>query len=52
MNILTVDLRDDWVGVIGSSGDDDKDLNDLVLWVEIKKQIAILREGIEDEPEE
>jgi hypothetical protein len=28
--------------------EDDGDLDDLVLWVEIKKQVAILREGMEE----
>lgn len=28
---------------------DDSDLDKLELWIEIKKQIKILREGIEDE---
>lgn len=42
---LTEDLADGWVGV-RAVGDDD--LEDLPLWVEIKKQIEILREGMED----
>ncbi|TQS32254.1 hypothetical protein Golomagni_07437, partial [Golovinomyces magnicellulatus] len=50
--VLTVDMKDDWVGVIGKSDDDDKDLDGLALWVEIKKQIEILREGMKDAPEE
>lgn len=37
------EIEDGWVGVDGS----DDDLDDLVLWVEIKKQVAILREGME-----
>lgn len=41
------DLEDDWVGV--AVDDDGGDLEDLVLWVEIKKQIQILREGIKGE---
>lgn len=42
------DLEDDWVGV-AVDDDDGGDLDDLVLWVEIKKQIQILREGIKEE---
>lgn len=49
--VLTVDLKDDWIGVIGKS-DDDSDLDKLVLWVEIKKQIEILRQGMQEAPEE
>jgi transitional endoplasmic reticulum ATPase len=46
--IWTEDLSDDWVGVVGGGGDGDQDeLEKLPLWVEIKKQIAILREGID-----
>ncbi|KAK6209443.1 hypothetical protein LQW54_006296 [Pestalotiopsis sp. IQ-011] len=41
------DLEDDWVGV--AVDDDGGDLDELVLWVEIKKQIQILREGIKEE---
>lgn len=41
------DLEDDWVGV--AVDDEGGDLDDLVLWVEIKKQIQILREGIKEE---
>jgi hypothetical protein len=43
---LTEDLGDGWVGVHAVG---DGDLEELVLWVEIKKQIEILREGMEDE---
>ncbi|OTB01277.1 hypothetical protein M426DRAFT_323553 [Hypoxylon sp. CI-4A] len=43
---LMQDLKDDWVGVL--EGDHD-DLNDLVLWVEIKKQVAILRDSMKEE---
>jgi hypothetical protein len=43
----------DWVEV-ASLGDDDNDgdgdLEGLILWVEIKKQVAILREGMEEKP--
>lgn len=41
---LTEDLADGWVGVVGGGDELDK----LKLWVEIKKQIAILREGMDD----
>jgi transitional endoplasmic reticulum ATPase len=40
---LMEDLGDGWVGVAGGGADLDR----LVLWVEIKKQVAILREGME-----
>lgn len=42
------DIDDEWVGV---GCDDDDDLDCLVLWVEIKKQIEILREGIDKDKE-
>ncbi|KAI1323991.1 P-loop containing nucleoside triphosphate hydrolase protein [Xylariaceae sp. FL0255] len=47
---LTRDVGDGWLDVrsVNGGGDDD-DLDDLVLWVEIKKQIETLREGIDDE---
>lgn len=35
-----------WVAI----GDDDDDLDGLILWVEIRKQVAILREGMEEKP--
>jgi hypothetical protein len=38
--------EDGWVKV--DDHDDDDDLEDLVLWIEIKKQVAILREGMEE----
>ncbi|KAK7987392.1 transcription activator acu-15 [Apiospora arundinis] len=38
------ELSDGWVGVVGGG----EDFEDLVLWVEIKKQIKVLREGISD----
>lgn len=50
--LVTVELNDDWIGVLGNSDDEDEDLNKLVLWVEIKKQIEILREGMGDDSEE
>ncbi|KAI1124773.1 ATPase [Nemania abortiva] len=43
---LTRDVGDGWLDVRGG-GDDG--LDDLVLWVEIKKQIETLREGMESE---
>ncbi|KAK5995044.1 putative ATPase YjoB [Cladobotryum mycophilum] len=47
--VLTRDLGDDeWVQVLGKAIEGDADLQKLVLWVEIKKQIAILREGMEE----
>jgi hypothetical protein len=57
--VQTVDLaEDDWVQVLGNNkpleddddddDDDDPELDELPLWVEIKKQVAILREGMED----
>ncbi|KAK4139603.1 P-loop containing nucleoside triphosphate hydrolase protein [Dichotomopilus funicola] len=39
------ELQEDWVGV---NTDDEGDLDDLPLWVEIKKQVAILREGMKE----
>lgn len=50
--VATVDLADEWVGVIDKSIGDDLDLEELILWVEIRKQIAILREGLESGSEE
>ncbi|KAK8048216.1 hypothetical protein PG994_009946 [Apiospora phragmitis] len=44
----TQELEDDWVGVVGGGDGGGDDLEDLLLWVEIKKQIKILREGMED----
>lgn len=41
------DLEDEWVGV-AFDDDEGSDLDHLVLWVEIKKQIKILREGIKE----
>lgn len=45
-----VDTDDEYDGVIDDDGDDDDDddLDKYVLWVEMKKQVAILREGMED----
>jgi transitional endoplasmic reticulum ATPase len=47
-NSLTADLNDEWVDVLVEARVK-KDLDKLVLWVELKKQIAILREGLEEE---
>jgi SpoVK/Ycf46/Vps4 family AAA+-type ATPase len=49
--------EDEWVGVEANeddddsdddSDDDDDDLDEFVLWVEMKKQVAILREGMDE----
>lgn len=45
---LTRDVGDGWLDVSGGGGDDG-DLDDLILWVEIKKQIETLRESMESE---
>lgn len=50
--VATVDLADEWVGVVDPASRDDVDLEHLKLWVEIKKQIEILREGLKAQPEE
>ncbi|KAI0892634.1 P-loop containing nucleoside triphosphate hydrolase protein [Annulohypoxylon nitens] len=42
---LTEEMSDGWVGVIA----DDDDLDGLILWKEIKKQVAILRDSMEKE---
>ncbi|KAK3491570.1 P-loop containing nucleoside triphosphate hydrolase protein [Neurospora crassa] len=51
-------IEDDWERLTlgdsdgsddGGDGGDDEDLDKYVLWVEIKKQVAILREGIKHE---
>ncbi|GAP87484.1 putative ATPase [Rosellinia necatrix] len=50
---LTRDMGDGWLDVCGGGGgggdDGDGDLDDLVLWVEIKKQVETLREGMGSE---
>ncbi|KAL7817556.1 P-loop containing nucleoside triphosphate hydrolase protein [Trichoderma aethiopicum] len=50
--VQTVDLaEDDWVQVLDGNDrpvEDDPELDELPLWVEIKKQVAILREGMEE----
>lgn len=50
--VATVDLADEWVGVVDPANRDGVDLEHLKLWVEIQKQIAILREGLKEHPEE
>jgi hypothetical protein len=46
--VMTVDLaEDDWVQVLDKPAEESPELDELALWVEIKKQIAILREGME-----
>ncbi|KAJ6780834.1 hypothetical protein PWT90_00521 [Aphanocladium album] len=50
--VATVDLADEWVGVVDPTSRDEVDLEHLKLWIEIKKQIEILREGLEAQPEE
>lgn len=48
--VMTVDLaEDDWVQVLDKPAEENPDLDELPLWVEIKKQVAILREGMEDQ---
>ncbi|TDZ67934.1 putative ATPase YjoB [Colletotrichum trifolii] len=44
---LTEQLEDDWLGVVDAAAADE-DLEKLVLWVEIKKQVEILRGGMEE----
>ncbi|KAF6823970.1 ATP-dependent zn protease [Colletotrichum plurivorum] len=46
VDALTEQLEDDWLGVVEASADED--LEKLLLWVEIKKQVEILREGMEE----
>ncbi|EFZ01610.2 ATPase (AAA) domain protein [Metarhizium robertsii] len=47
MDVLTVDVAHDWVEVLGGAEDDeDPELEKLVLWREMKKQVNILREGL------
>lgn len=48
--VMTVDLaEDDWVQVLDKPVEESPELDELALWVEIKKQVAILREGMEEE---
>ncbi|KND89605.1 putative ATPase YjoB [Tolypocladium ophioglossoides CBS 100239] len=50
MQVLTVDAAGDWVEVLGrSAAREDPDLDRLVLWAEIQKQIKFLREGMDEE---
>ncbi|KAL0941342.1 ATP-dependent zn protease [Colletotrichum truncatum] len=44
---LTEQMEDDWLGVVDASAEDE-DLEKLILWVEIKRQVEILREGMEE----
>ncbi|KAL7791986.1 P-loop containing nucleoside triphosphate hydrolase protein [Trichoderma ceciliae] len=47
--VMTVDLaEDDWVKVLDKPAEESPELDELALWIEIKKQIAILREGMEE----
>lgn len=39
----------DWVWTVRQTDDEDPDLDDYVLWREIKKQVRILREDLENE---
>ncbi|RYC56798.1 hypothetical protein CHU98_g9410 [Xylaria longipes] len=48
---LTRDVGGGWLDVCGG-GDGHGDLDDLPLWVEIKKQIETLREGMESETQD
>lgn len=43
---LTEELGDDWVGVLSISGGG---LDKCLLWVEIQKQVKILREGMDND---
>lgn len=53
MDVLTIDAVDDWVEVVdGSVSGEDPELDKLVLWVEIQKQVRILREGLGDGDED
>lgn len=38
-------VEDDWVAI---SDDDNDDLDKVALWIELKKQIEILREGMDE----
>lgn len=42
-------LSDGWISVLDSGGgDDNDDLDQYVLWTEIKKQVEILRDGMKN----
>jgi transitional endoplasmic reticulum ATPase len=47
--VLIEDVEGDWVGVLSAAPRGREDLDKFILWVEIKKQIKILREGMETE---
>ncbi|KAI9151340.1 ATPase [Paramyrothecium foliicola] len=46
--VSTPELADEWVDVV-SKPEVKKDLDKLMLWVEMKRQVALLREGLEDD---
>lgn len=47
--VMTMDLADnEWVKVLDRPVEESPELDELALWVEIKKQVAILREGMEE----
>ena len=50
-NLVQMEMEDGWMGVhtLVHALSDDTSLDKLPLWVEIKKQIEILREGMDDE---
>jgi hypothetical protein len=43
LDILAVNVDGEWISILSFS---DGDLDKLILWVEIKKQVEILREGM------
>ncbi|ROV88987.1 hypothetical protein VMCG_10159 [Cytospora schulzeri] len=46
------DVRDGWVSILDyESGDDNDDLDQYILWTEVKKQVEILRDGMSKEEE-
>ena len=42
------EAEEGWVVANVDDGDDDNGLDGLVLWIEIQKQVAILREGMKE----
>jgi hypothetical protein len=38
---------DEWVDIMATDGGEGDGLDTLILWIEIKKQVAILREGMD-----
>jgi transitional endoplasmic reticulum ATPase len=46
--LLTEDLGEGWVGLLTLEDHEHKELDKYVLWVEMKKQVQTLREGMED----